>query len=634
MLKIPPTLIMEGEELQYKNPGEITKPNFFRILLQFPAGIMSFLKWIELIVIEVTRPEIFDSFQGQITNLINEKYRNYNKESSNLRNVYDIVNAGDRHRFTIKTNSGHLLVHNSGYGGWIGAWKAFGADAFFSEDEIKKAVLAWRAASPAIVEFWGGQVRGCFPDFYGLEGAAVQAIMSPGEVFDCRGFQWQMREDILYCKLLSGRNLTYHKPLLRPSERKNGTYSISFEGWNSNPKYGAPGWVRMDTYSGKLTENCIAENTQVLTDSGWKSIQDVRPTDLVHDGVEFVSHSGIISKNKQTCIQVDGVWMTPDHKVLNKNNEWKAAWETKRPYRPKIRDVNGFAPSRSTAPYPPEKVVLVVYMRLREFFREMWLGCYQRPQNGTRPKLRLQKQRIPIQKNDYTRNESSPRFCGMALNARPMPVANASSVGELRRTRDNSVPILARVLSKLLGRYEGRISARSTIRPDRQQPRIFQRKLPMGSCENKFQQQTVKRDNKYTPRENDYLASFRSFWDKCNDNLLSIIEKMAGRKTIHNTKFSKQRVYDIVNCGDRHRFVVKGETGLLIVHNCVQAVARDILAHAIVNLERAGYPVVLHVHDEIVSEVPEGFGTIEEFERIMSTMPDWATGWPLKASDL
>ena len=50
------------------------------------------------------------------------------------------------------------------------------------------------------------------------------------------------------------------------------------------------------------------------------------------------------------------------------------------------------------------------------------------------------------------------------------------------------------------------------------------------------------------------------------------------------------------------------------------------------NLEQAGYPVVLRVHDEIVAEVPEGFGSIEEFEAIMATLPKWAEGWPIRAA--
>jgi DNA polymerase len=68
-----------------------------------------------------------------------------------------------------------------------------------------------------------------------------------------------------------------------------------------------------------------------------------------------------------------------------------------------------------------------------------------------------------------------------------------------------------------------------------------------------------------------------------------------------------------------------------LVENITQAVARDILANAIVNLEEAGFPVVLHVHDEIVAEVPTGNRTLEEFERIMSTMPEWCDKWPVVA---
>ena len=68
-----------------------------------------------------------------------------------------------------------------------------------------------------------------------------------------------------------------------------------------------------------------------------------------------------------------------------------------------------------------------------------------------------------------------------------------------------------------------------------------------------------------------------------------------------------------------------------IVENCTQSIALDLLAHAMVNLEAAGYPIVFHVHDEAVMEVPIGQGSVEEACRIMAIPPDWAWDLPLRA---
>lgn len=68
-----------------------------------------------------------------------------------------------------------------------------------------------------------------------------------------------------------------------------------------------------------------------------------------------------------------------------------------------------------------------------------------------------------------------------------------------------------------------------------------------------------------------------------------------------------------------------------LVENIVQAIARDLLASAMMNVANAGYNIVFHVHDEIIAEAPDGQGSVDEMCMLMSINPDWADGIPLSA---
>lgn len=171
----------------------------------------------------------------------------------------------------------------AGYGGWIGAFLAFGAGDFMTDAEIKADILKWRAESPEIERAWGGQYSHCGPgkwdykpELFGLEGMAIKAILNPGECFPYIDISYAVHNDILFCRLPSGRFLHYHKPRLTQthdklgrdctSERIDGewvktkvrdTWRITFEGHNSNPKKGAVGWQVLETYGGRLFENYV-----------------------------------------------------------------------------------------------------------------------------------------------------------------------------------------------------------------------------------------------------------------------------------------------------------------------------------------------------------------------------------------
>lgn len=95
--------------------------------------------------------------------------------------------------------------------------------------------------------------------------------------------------------------------------------------------------------------------------------------------------------------------------------------------------------------------------------------------------------------------------------------------------------------------------------------------------------------------------------------------------------------------GDKkHAITYKGEVmkkwirqsayGGLLAENITQAVSRDILRDAMHRWERHGYPVVLHVHDELVAEVPlNSQHSLKHAEQLMCEIPHWAQDLPIAA---
>lgn len=226
----------------------------------------------------------------------------------------------------LRQSLGKIPELASGFGGWVGAWKRFGADEHFSSDrEMKDAILAWRRASPMIVQLWGGQSVGDWeaarPLLHGLEGAAISAVMHPGQAFAYRGLGFQTNGDVLYSQLPSGRVLTYHSPRLTPTTREyrpRWELDLSYTGWNSNPQQGAMGWVPMDLYGGKLTENVVQATARDIQAHALVNIERAGFRPVLH------SHDEIVGEVPEGTADLAGL-----ERIMSDLPAWARGWPVK-----------------------------------------------------------------------------------------------------------------------------------------------------------------------------------------------------------------------------------------------------------------------------------------------------------------
>lgn len=470
-------------------------------------------------------------------------------------------------------------------------------------------VQRWRAASPNIVRLWRS-----------LENAAL-SVMRDGRPCGTHGLLFARESDIangldfLTIQLPSKRKLYYVNPYLAQNDFDRE--ALYYYGLDQEKHK----WVKVSTYGGKLVENCLSGDTFVLTNHGWKKLIDVSTVDLLWDGIEWVNHEGIIGKGYQETIAIDGIRATPDHLFLTKEG-WKNASSCAeyRGYEVELPDSN------SLCRFGRKKITLGNSVRLRKTAHNARVRIFERKAKV----MRLHAKEADRKCNPNARNDRASGIWGLALNGTTVHRANASSLAQLRRQRDNCLRPMASQFRKFLGRHGASIQARANNRTDQRQRELRTEELHMGDMEKASQKQTSQRFYQYKMGTNHRRGSIGTIGNRKHDNLLSNPTQLAGKISVDQTRFYEP-VFDIKNAGPRHRFTALGEKSPMIVHNCIQAIARDCLSVTLNRLAAANYQTVMTIHDEVVLDVPAERADLDTVVGIMKQPIPWAQGLPLNA---
>lgn len=154
-----------------------------------------------------------------------------------------------------------------GYGGSVGALKAFGAlESGMKEEELKPLVDAWREANANIVSLW-----------YAVDDAAKRCIKERVAT-SAHGIIFEYQSGMMFIILPSGRRLSYVKP--RIGENQFGGESVTYMGLSVAKK-----WSRLETFGGKLVENIVQAISRDLLAFAMRTLRYTDIVAHVHDEV-------------------------------------------------------------------------------------------------------------------------------------------------------------------------------------------------------------------------------------------------------------------------------------------------------------------------------------------------------------
>ena len=208
----------------------------------------------------------------------------------------NVVKHGENGHLRQKGKQAELAC---GYGGSVGALKAFGAlESGMKEEELKPLVDAWRTANPNIVDFW-----------WAVDRAAKDCIKERSKKMT-HGIRFIYRGSMMFIELPSGRRLAYVKP--RIGENQFGGESITYMGLDLSKK-----WTRIESYGPKLVENIAQAISRDILCYAMKTLRSMDIVAHVHDEIiiecdEHISLSSVCEQMARTPPWAEGLLLRAD----------------------------------------------------------------------------------------------------------------------------------------------------------------------------------------------------------------------------------------------------------------------------------------------------------------------------------
>jgi hypothetical protein len=307
-----------------------------------------------------------------------------------------------------------------------------------------------------------------------------------------------------------------------------------------------------------LHPKCLHPSTEVLTEHrGWQRIVDVRADERVFDGVEYVTHGGCRNSGVREVIDLFGLTMTPDHKLLIEG-VWLEA-----------KDVLDSGITAARAVWRPQTGLGTV-SPLRQT-----AGDQGRQPAQVRAGGQVKVRALPT--------GSQPQDAAhLAKDAVTGDRPKSQRLSSLWRGWARCSRRLAQ-LRELLRRHGRLVSGRPDAGADRQLEGVQQRELPLGNPHGAAAQQ-VKQSVSDLPRaeaasgrtgedhraEQDRVDLQAGPGDDCRGGRAGCSEQSVRAKhgpAMHSEP-KRSQVFDLIDCGPRHRFVIRNSAGdVFISHN-------------------------------------------------------------------